>query len=102
MIARGTFYWTARRKAALVLMVDTGLWTLTEVLEKYPDISAEEFQLWADALNRQGIPGLQVKQNQKTGPKRKYRRRKIVELDDMTKLSLKEPKQLFGSRDFRY
>jgi hypothetical protein len=92
------FMWTPRRKAALVLMVDTKLFTLEEVLEKY-DISAEEFQGWADALNRNGVDGLQIKQLYKTGPKRRYRRRKD---EDPTKLSVKEPRHLLGSKTFRY
>ena len=51
--------WTARRKAAVVEAVRSGVLTLAEACERY-NLSAEEIAAWLRAIEQHGIYGLRV------------------------------------------
>jgi transposase-like protein len=51
--------WVVRRKAAVVAAVRQGQLTLTDVAERY-GLSEEEFRLWEQAFDANGVPGLRV------------------------------------------
>ena len=55
----GTKRWVIRRKAAVVEAVKSGVITLDEVCQRY-DISAEEFAIWQELIDRHGVRGLRV------------------------------------------
>lgn len=56
--------WVASRKAVVVRAVIHGLLTEAEALERYA-LSAEEFDLWRNAVERHGEAGLKVTAIQK-------------------------------------
>ena len=49
--------WTARRKAEVVIAVETGILSLNEACERYI-ISPEEFFVWKNDYARQGMESL--------------------------------------------
>ena len=51
--------WTARRKAAVVEAVRSGVLTLAEACERY-NLSAEEIAAWRRAIEQHGLGGLRV------------------------------------------
>ena len=51
--------WVARRKAAIVAAVRSGVISLDEACRRY-HLSEEEFHAWEDAIARHGIAGLHV------------------------------------------
>ena len=51
--------WVIRRKAAVVAAVKNGVITLDDVCWLY-DISAEEFLIWQEMVDKHGIRGLRV------------------------------------------
>lgn len=51
--------WVASRKAKVVRAVAYGLLPLNEALERYA-LSAEEFALWQQAVDKHGEKGLKV------------------------------------------
>ena len=51
--------WTARRKAAVVEAVHSGMITIDEVCRRYA-LSVEEFISWRNTIQRHGIEGLQI------------------------------------------
>ena len=55
----GTTRWVARRKAAVVRGVESGLITLREAIERY-ELSEEEFQSWQSAASIHGTEGLKA------------------------------------------
>ena len=56
---RNTTRWVARRKAQVVIAVETGRISLAEAMERY-SLSLEEYQSWRHALDRNGIAGLRI------------------------------------------
>jgi len=62
--APDTRRWVASRKAVVVQAVLHGLLPLAEALERY-DLSAEEFSLWRDAIEKHGENALKVTTIQK-------------------------------------
>ncbi|KIT16970.1 DUF1153 domain-containing protein [Jannaschia aquimarina] len=60
----GTTRWVARRKAAVVMGVESGLMPLDEALERY-DLSEEEYESWAEMASRHGTEGLKTTQLQR-------------------------------------
>jgi len=56
--------WVASRKAVVVKAVKFGLLTEAEALQRYA-LSAEEFALWRDAVERHGEAALKVTAIQK-------------------------------------
>ncbi|WP_371153464.1 DUF1153 domain-containing protein [Jannaschia sp. 2305UL9-9] len=56
---RGTTRWVARRKAMVVMGVESGLITLNEAIEWY-DLSEEEYAGWASAISAHGTDGLKT------------------------------------------
>ena len=55
----GTTRWVARRKAAVVRGVESGLITLQEAIERY-DLSEEEYASWAAMASTHGTDGLKT------------------------------------------
>lgn len=55
----GTTRWVARRKAMVVMGVESGLITLPEAMEWY-DLSEEEYSGWAAAISAHGTEGLKT------------------------------------------
>jgi hypothetical protein len=55
--------WVARRKAEIVAAVQAGILSEEAACARYR-ISAEEFQIWRDAIQRHGLGGLRVTQIQ--------------------------------------
>jgi len=55
----GTTRWVARRKAAVVRGVESGLITLDEAISRY-DLSEEEYLSWAEMASRYGTDGLKT------------------------------------------
>jgi hypothetical protein len=51
--------WVARRKAEVLAAINGGLLTLEEACVRYR-LSVEELQLWQEAVERAGVPGLRV------------------------------------------
>lgn len=60
----GTLRWVASRKAVVVKAVIHGLISESEALERYA-LSAEEFALWREAVERHGEMALKVTSIQK-------------------------------------
>lgn len=56
---RDTRRWVASRKAVVVQAVDAGLLTRKAALERY-ELSEEEFDLWAKAVETYGVQALKV------------------------------------------
>jgi transposase-like protein len=56
---RDTKRWTARRKAAVVEAVHSGMITIEEVCRRYA-LSVEEFLSWHNTIQRHGVQGLQI------------------------------------------
>ena len=54
-----TSRWVASRKAQVVVAVESGLFTLEQVLARY-NLSHEEFASWQRAMDRAGVSGLSV------------------------------------------
>ncbi len=54
-----TTRWVARRKAAVLAAIDTGVLTRAEACARY-HISDLELQLWERAVRYAGVPGLRV------------------------------------------
>jgi hypothetical protein len=54
-----TTRWVARRKAAVVRGVESGLITLKEAMDLY-GLSEEEYELWASRISRHGTEGLKT------------------------------------------
>jgi hypothetical protein len=57
--------WTAARKAAVVLAVQSGRVARTEAYDRYK-LSEEELSEWEEAFGHDGISGLQRKSHSKT------------------------------------
>lgn len=55
--------WTPLRKAEVVAAVKGGLITIDEALRRY-DLSVEELAGWQRAIERHGMPGLQMNRAQ--------------------------------------
>ena len=55
----GTTRWVARRKAAVVMGVESGLITLDEAMDRY-ELSEEEYASWAAAISAHGTDGLKT------------------------------------------
>ena len=55
----GTTRWVPRRKAEVVAAVEGGLLSIDGALERY-DLTLEELASWQRAIDRSGMPGLQV------------------------------------------
>ncbi|TFL18214.1 CtrA inhibitor SciP [Jannaschia formosa] len=55
----GTTRWVARRKALVVMGIESGLMTLEEAMERY-ELSEEEYAAWAAAVSRHGTEGLKT------------------------------------------
>ena len=51
--------WTARRKAAVVEAVLSGVITIEVVCRRY-DLTLEEFLSWRNTMERHGVPGLRT------------------------------------------
>jgi len=51
--------WTARRKAAVVEAVHSGMITMDEACRRYV-LSVEEFVSWRNTVQRHGIEGLRI------------------------------------------
>jgi transposase-like protein len=51
--------WTARRKAAVVAAVSSGMITIDEACRRYA-LSVEEFLSWRNTIQRHGVQGLQT------------------------------------------
>jgi hypothetical protein len=51
--------WSPGRKAGVVEMVRMGELSLEEACVRF-DLSTDEFNAWAGALDRHGVPGLRV------------------------------------------
>jgi transposase-like protein len=67
----GTKRWTARRKAAVVAAVSSGMITIDEACRRYA-LSVEEFLSWRNTIQRHGVQGLQTTKLQNyrySGPK---------------------------------
>ncbi|UWQ16630.1 DUF1153 domain-containing protein [Jannaschia sp. M317] len=56
---QGTTRWVARRKALVVMGVESGLITLDEAIERY-ELSQEEYDSWATAISTHGTDGLKT------------------------------------------
>lgn len=56
---RTTTRWVARRKAQVVVAVESGRISLAEAMERY-SLSQEEFQSWQRAMDRSGVAGLKI------------------------------------------
>lgn len=54
-----TTRWVVRRKAEVLAAVNGGLLTATEACARY-GLSPEELELWQQAVDRAGVPGLRV------------------------------------------
>jgi hypothetical protein len=54
-----TKHWTARRKAAVVEAVRSGMITIDEVCRLY-NLSVDEFLSWHNAMQRNGVQGLRI------------------------------------------
>lgn len=54
-----TTRWVARRKAQVVVAVESGRISLAEAMARYC-LSQEEFQAWQRAMNRSGVAGLKI------------------------------------------
>lgn len=54
-----TTRWVARRKAQVVVAVESGRISLVEAMERY-SLSQEEFQSWQRAMDRSGVAGLKI------------------------------------------
>jgi transposase-like protein len=57
--APDTKRWTARRKAAVVAAVSSGMITIDEACRRYA-LSVEEFLSWRNTIQRHGVQGLQT------------------------------------------
>ncbi|UWQ20284.1 DUF1153 domain-containing protein [Jannaschia sp. W003] len=55
----GTTRWVARRKAAVVRGVESGLITMDEAVERY-GLSEEEYASWREMISRYGTDGLKT------------------------------------------
>ncbi|MEM9798264.1 MAG: DUF1153 domain-containing protein [Pseudomonadota bacterium] len=55
----GTTRWVARRKAAVVMGVQSGLISLDEAIERY-GLSEEEYDSWLVAVSAHGTDGLKT------------------------------------------
>lgn len=55
----GTLRWVVRRKAEVLAAIDGGLITAEEACLTYR-LSHEELDLWREAIERAGVPGLRV------------------------------------------
>jgi hypothetical protein len=55
----GTQRWVVRRKAEVLAAINGGLLTAAEACARYR-LSPEELELWQDAIDRAGVPGLRV------------------------------------------
>ncbi|PWJ20411.1 DUF1153 domain-containing protein [Jannaschia seohaensis] len=55
----GTTRWVARRKALVVMGIESGLITLEEAMERY-ELSEEEYAEWAAAVSAHGTDGLKT------------------------------------------
>ena len=51
--------WVVRRKAEVIAAIRGGLLTSAEACARYR-LSPEELELWAESLDRAGVPGLRV------------------------------------------
>ena len=69
----GARMWSARRKAAVVLAVRSGILSLSEAYDRYM-LSEEEFSQWEEAFDRDGIAGLQAKNNASRVSSRRHQR----------------------------
>lgn len=58
-LPRPRCHWTVGRKARVVSAVDGGLLSEHEARERYR-LSPDELNLWREALDRFGVPGLRV------------------------------------------
>jgi hypothetical protein len=56
--------WVSRRKAEIVMAVDSGLLSLGQACERY-NLSPEEFMVWGNSLHRFGLAGLRITQAQR-------------------------------------
>ncbi|WP_448582538.1 CtrA inhibitor SciP [Thermaurantiacus sp.] len=54
-----TTRWVVRRKAEVLAAVNGGLLTASEACARY-GLSPEELELWQQAVDRAGVPGLRV------------------------------------------
>jgi len=54
-----TSRWVTRRKAEVVLAVQSGLISLAEACVRY-SLSVEEFAAWQKAMDREGVDGLRA------------------------------------------
>jgi hypothetical protein len=57
--APGTQRWVVRRKAEVLAAINGGLLTVAEACARYR-LTPEELELWQDAIDRAGVPGLRV------------------------------------------
>ena len=57
--AANTSRWVSRRKAEVVLGVQSGLISLAEACARY-SLSVEEFAAWQKAMDRDGVAGLRA------------------------------------------
>jgi hypothetical protein len=64
--------WVARRKAAVVEAVSSGVITLEEACRRY-QLSEEEFFAWQRALEAYGVPGLRARVLPDTPTRRRRR-----------------------------
>jgi hypothetical protein len=55
----GTQRWVVRRKAEVLAAINGGLLTAAEACARYR-LSPEELELWQNAIERAGVPGLRV------------------------------------------
>jgi hypothetical protein len=56
--------WVSRRKAEVVMAVDSGLLSFSEACARY-NLSPEEFMVWGNSLHRYGLAGLRITQAQR-------------------------------------
>ncbi|WP_448586629.1 CtrA inhibitor SciP [Thermaurantiacus sp.] len=54
-----TTRWVVRRKAEVLAAINGGLLTAAEACARYR-LSPEELELWQEAVDRAGVPGLRV------------------------------------------
>ncbi|MFQ3595524.1 MAG: DUF1153 domain-containing protein [Sphingomonadaceae bacterium] len=55
----GTTRWVVRRKAEVLAAINGGLLSAAEACARY-GLSPEELELWQQAIDRAGVPGLRV------------------------------------------
>ena len=61
--AADTKHWVARRKAEVVVAVESGLLSLNEACERY-NLTVWEFLSWQRAIQRYGVDGLRASRAQ--------------------------------------